>query len=87
LREILGVDILFYGRISDYAGTSAVPVVNFSCQVLDTRGRKVVWSSISHARGDDWVFFFDWGKINSVHQLASVLVNAVIDGIFNTEAP
>jgi hypothetical protein len=37
-----------------------------------------MWSSISHNLGDDGVFFFDAGKVQTAHSLASAMVRAVV---------
>jgi hypothetical protein len=81
LQALLGVDLVLMGNVTyyeDYSGPRGSPRVNFSVRVLDTRSKRVMWSSISHNLGDDGVFFFDAGKVQTAHSLASAMVRAVV---------
>lgn len=82
LRALLGADLVVYGEVAGYvevgASTSA-PEVEFSAQAIDTARRQVVWSSVSHGRGDDGVFFFDAGRVPTAHELASRLARGCIE--------
>ena len=40
--------------------------------------RQIVWSSSSYNEGDDGVFFFDLGKVNTAHGMASGMVRSVV---------
>ena len=80
LRTILDADLVLMGNVvtyEDYTGTAGNPQVNFSVRVLDTKSRRVTWSSISHNQGDDGVFLFDVGRVNTAHALASAMSRAV----------
>jgi hypothetical protein len=84
LREILDVDLVFYGSVREYKdsiGSLNIPEVNFSNQAIDTNKKKVIWSSTSYNTGGDRVFFFDWGKVSTAHAMASEMVNKVIERI------
>jgi hypothetical protein len=53
--------------------------VNFSVRLLDMKTKRVTWSSISHNLGDDGMFFFDMGKVNTAHALASSMVRSAVE--------
>ena len=65
---ILAVNVAEY---ADYQGTFGKPKVDFFAQMIDRKSRSVVWSSVSHNEGDDGVFFFDRGRVNTAHAMAS----------------
>jgi hypothetical protein len=82
LKGILGADLVVTGEVLDYAdpdGPDAVPVVDFSVQLLDTSLRRVVWSSYSHNTGSDRVWFFEQGRIRTASVLASRMSMAAVD--------
>jgi hypothetical protein len=67
---------VIFGEVSEYlevAWGGMVPEVEFSVRAIDTASRRLIWSSSSHARGDDGVIFFDVGRIPTAHRLASEL--------------
>ncbi len=81
LRAALDVDALIYGQVAHYqeaGGATQAPVLGFSLRAIDTENRQVFWSSVSHTKGDDGVFFFDVGEIASAHRLASELSRAIV---------
>ncbi len=86
LRVLLGADLVVSGEVLDYqdrpGGGGGTPAVNFAVTVLDTARRQVVWSSISHASGDDGVFLFDRGRIRTAHALASAMALGVVEAMF-----
>ncbi len=84
LLELVDADLFFYGSVKEYQDGSpmSAPVVNFTCQVIDPKRRKVIWSSISHNRGDDGVFFFDVGRVNTAPAMLSAMANGMIAKIF-----
>jgi hypothetical protein len=77
---VLEADLLVSGRVmdyQDYQGVSGKPKVGFSTMVIERKSREVVWSSNSYNEGDDGVFFFDWGRVNTAHAMASQMVQLV----------
>jgi hypothetical protein len=73
----LGADLVVSGDLityQDYYGALGTPKVDFSVVFVDGKGRKVVWSSTSFNTGDDGVFFFDWGRVNTAHAMASQMI-------------
>jgi len=80
----LNADLILTGKImdyQDYQGTSGKPKVDFSAQLIERKSREVVWSSKSYNEGDDGVFFFDMGRVNTAHAMASEMVSHVVDMI------
>jgi len=77
----LNVDLILAGKIFSYEdsrGPIGIPKLDFSAMLIERKSREVVWASESHGEGDDGVFFFDWGKINTAHRLASLMVASAL---------
>ena len=84
LFDKLNVDLILTGKIfdyQDYRGTMGTAKVEFSSLLLERKSQEVVWACESHHVGDDGVFFFDWGKINTAHRLASEMVLSALETI------
>jgi hypothetical protein len=82
LHETLGVDLVLTGIVmeyQDFIGGYGNPKVEFSMRVFDMKTRQIVWSSFSYNEGDDGVFFFNLGKVNTAHETASGMVRSVVD--------
>ena len=78
----LQADLILAGKVfdyQDYTGISGRTKVDFSALMIDRQGREIVWASESHDQGDYGVFFFDWGKINTAHRIASEMVAAALE--------
>jgi TolB-like protein len=76
----LKADLVLTGKVldyEDYAGVFSKPKVDFSILLIDRKTGEVVWSSRSHNEGDDTVFFFDRGRVNTAHVLAAEMAKAV----------
>lgn len=81
LRADLDVDLVLTGIVmeyQDYIGGWGNPKVEFSTRVFDMKTRQIVWSSSSYNEGDDGVFFFNIGKVNTSHGMASGMVRSVV---------
>jgi TolB-like protein len=82
----LHVDLILGGRIldyQDYQGPTGKPSVNFSASLIERQSREVVWSCKSYHKGDEGVWFFDLGKINTAHSLSTEMVQLAIGTIFD----
>lgn len=78
----LNVDLIVAGYVFDYAdyqGSLGVPRVDFSALIFDRKSKEIVWSSNSYNEGNDGVFFFDSGKINTAFSLSSEMARAVTE--------
>jgi TolB-like protein len=74
---ILSADLILSGRVidyQDYQGIWGKPKVDFSTVLIERKSREVVWGSNSYNEGDDGVFFFDRGRVNTAHAMASQMV-------------
>ncbi len=80
LRAALNVDLVLTGIVTEYKdnGGFGKPKVEFSARVFDMRTRQIVWSSYSYNEGDDGVFFFDLGAVNTAHGMASGMVRSTV---------
>ncbi len=87
LRALLDVDVVLFGEVTEYmeagAGT-AEPEVEFSIRGIDTARGQAIWSSVSHGRGADGVFFFDRGRVPTAHGLASEMARGLIEGFLSS---
>ena len=84
LASKLNVDLILIGKIfeyQDYEGLGGTAKVEFSTQLIEKKSREVVWASESRNEGDDGVFFFDWGQINTAHAMASEMVLTTVQTI------
>ncbi len=80
ILNAVNADLVLNGEVldyRDYRGPDGVARVDFSVLFIERRTRKVVYSSYSHNQGDDGVFFFDWGRVNTAHAMASHMARAV----------
>jgi len=81
IARLLGVDLILSGKVMDYQdfqGAAAKPKVDFSAEMFEKQSREVVWAVQSYNRGDDGVFFFDWGKVNTAYRMASQMVQLAV---------
>jgi len=79
--SMLNVDYILTGTVidyKDYVGPNGKPKVDFSALLIDRRSREAVWTSKSYNEGDEDVYFFDYGKVNTAHAMASDMVSAVV---------
>jgi hypothetical protein len=78
----LDADLILTGKVfdyQDYEGISGKAVVGFSALLIGRRGQEVVWSCKSHNEGDYGVLFFDWGRMNTAHVMASEMVVSALE--------
>lgn len=78
----LDADLLVSGRVidyQDYQGALGKPKVDFSATVIERKSREAVWNSSSFNQGDDGVFFFDRGRVNTAHAMTSQMVQQVAE--------
>ena len=85
ILDRLGAEILLTGSVleyTDYKGETGKPKVDFSAQLIDGESRQVVWASKSFHQGDEGVYFFDFGKVNTAHAMAERMARGVVATIF-----
>jgi len=84
LRTMLNADVVLFGEVDDYfeaATGGSEPMVDFTARAIDTASRQVIWSSVSHGRGDQGVFFFDVGRVVTAHQVAAGMARGLVAAI------
>jgi len=77
---MLDVDLVVTGQVldyQDYQGSFGKPKVDFTAEVIERKSREIVWSSTSYNQGDDGVFFFDWGRVNTAYGMAYQMVRSI----------
>ena len=77
IAGLLNADLILAGDVTDYEDYQGVwgkPKVSFSAQLIDKKSREVVWSSSSYNEGDQGVFFFDLGRVNTASAMVSQMV-------------
>jgi TolB-like protein len=80
----LDADLVLDGKVleyQDYQGASGTPKVDFSAQLIERKSREIVWVVKNYGRGDDGVFFFDWGRVNTAHAMANQMVQLAVEDI------
>jgi hypothetical protein len=80
----LHVDLVLAGQVFNYQdkqGTTGTPKVEFSALLIERKSREVVWNCRSYHEGDDGVFFFDWGQVETAYRMASEMVLSALETI------
>ncbi len=80
----LDADLILTGKVldyQDYDGFTGKSKVDFSALLIERKSLEVVWSSKSYNEGDDGVYFFDMGKVNTAHAMASEMAQNVVEMI------
>jgi hypothetical protein len=88
ISRLLEVDLILSGKVMDYQdfqGPLAKPKVDFSAEIFEKKSREVVWAALSYNRGDDDVFFFDWGRINTAYAMATQMVQLAVADMVEPE--
>ncbi len=80
ILNAVNADLVLNGEVLEYQERpwpGGAPLADFAVLFLERKTRRVVYSSYSHNAGDDWVFFFDWGKVNTAHAMMSRMARAI----------
>ena len=84
IAHYLHADFILNGKVidyQDYQGYNGTAKVDFSAQLFDSASREVVWSVKSYHAGDEGIFFFDWGRVNTAYALAADMVQLAVKTI------
>lgn len=68
-EELLGVDLVLSGKVFDYQNISNNPKVDISVQVIEKNSRRVVFGARIFNTGLDSVFFYNFGREYTAHNL------------------
>lgn len=79
----LGADLALAGQVFDYqeSGDTGAPRVSFSAHLLERERARILWGVSSFGRGDDGVWAFDLGRVQSASSLACRLVSTAVQGL------
>jgi hypothetical protein len=80
ILNAVNADLVLNGEVldyQDYLGPEGTAKVDFSVLFIERKTRKVVYSSFSQNSGNDGVYFFDWGRVNTAHAMASQMARAI----------
>jgi len=76
----LEADLVITGKVmnyQDYQGLYGIPKVDFFVSAIDRKSRNVLWTSNSYNQGDDKVYLFDWGRVNTAYAMTSQMVKSI----------
>lgn len=82
ILNAVNADLVLNGEVLEYrerVGGDVPPKVDFGLLFIERRTRRVVYSSYSDNAGNDGVYFFDLGRVNTAHALASHMAGAVVE--------
>jgi TolB-like protein len=80
IAGLLNADLILAGDVTDYEDYQGVwgkSKVGFSVQLIERKSREVVWSSNSYNEGDEGVFFFDLGRVNTASVMVSQMAQLI----------
>jgi TolB-like protein len=86
--SVLEADLVLSGKVMDYRDYKSAwgkAKVDFSSQLIERKSRMVVWSSMSYNDGEEGVYFFDWGKVNTAHGLTKRMIQSIGERIVKEE--
>lgn len=82
ILNAVNADLVLNGEVLEYRdplGPSGAPKVDFAVVFIERKTRRILYSSYSNNAGDDGVFFFDWGRVNTAHAMASQMAQAIAE--------
>ena len=88
IGRLLEAGLILSGKVMDYQdfqGPAAKPKVDFAAEIFEEKSREVVWTVQSYNQGDDSVFFFDWGRINTAYVMATQMVQLAVEDMVEPE--
>jgi hypothetical protein len=85
LRVVLKADLVLTGAVYEYRERRGIepPVVSFTTSLFDASDGALLATTSSHNSGDDGVFFFDWGRAWTAHDLTSRMAERLARSLFD----
>lgn len=80
----LNADLILSGNIlnyQDHQSRTGASKVGFSAHLFERVANEIVWAVNTIHQGDEGVFFFDWGEVNTAHNLASEMVALAVKSL------
>jgi hypothetical protein len=87
ILNAVNADLVLNGEILEYQDPrdpTGAPSVDFAILFIERKTSRVVYSAYSHNAGDDGVFFFDVGRVNTAHAMTSQMARAVVERMLLT---
>lgn len=84
---VMRAELLLTGNINDYEdaqGASSAPKVDFTALMLNRDNRKAGWAVDAHAKGDDRIYLFDFGRLSTANALAAAMTRGAIKTLTST---
>jgi hypothetical protein len=82
-KELLGVDLVLSGKVFDYQNASNNPKVDISVQVIEKNSRQVVFGARIFNTGLDRVFFYNFGREYTAHNLLKEISRITVQLLAN----
>lgn len=82
-KDLLGVDLVLSGKVFDYQNTSSNPKVDISVQVIEKTSRRVVFGARIFNTGLDRVFFYNFGREYTAHNLLKEMSRVTVQLLTN----
>ena len=81
LRRRYKIDAAILGNILAFGEKDGVPYINLTVRMVTTDTGEIIWKASIERNGDDYIKILDIGKIRSLNQLASIVVEELIDSM------
>jgi TolB-like protein len=81
ILNAVNADLVLNGEVLQYRdrlGRDGTPSVDFGVLFIERKSRRIVYSAYSHNSGDDRVFFFDWGRVNTAHAMTRQMTDQIV---------
>jgi hypothetical protein len=81
ILNAVNADLVLNGEVLQYRdrlGPDGAPSVDFGVLFIERKSRRIVYSSYSHNSGNDRVFFFDWGRVNTAHAMTRQMTDQIV---------
>jgi hypothetical protein len=79
----LGADLILSGRVFDYQNQSSNPKVDYSVQVTEKNSRKVVFGARTFSEGREGVYFYNYGRVFTAHNLLEEMARTTLQLLKN----
>lgn len=89
ILDLVRADLVVAGYVREYeGGDRSPPRLQFTAMLLEKKNDEVVWEATSYSQGDDGVFFFDIGLVDTAPALSCRMVRSAVDEMLrSSDAP
>ncbi len=81
ILNAVNADLVLNGEVLQYRdrlGPDGTPSVDFGVLFIERKSRRIVYSAYSHNSGNDRVFFFDRGRVNTAHAMTRQMTDQIV---------